>query len=276
MEEIDKHEIVEDAPITQVITEEFIAKFEKQAELYQEKYLPICLKLTNENDWVSHAPGKFYLQSSGAEKVCNPLGIVWDSPIVTKREMQDELGPYYEIEVQGIIQSRVLKRYIWTPGNCSSRDQFFIARSGGGKKPSDPEYNRENEILARQRIEEGEIRKAAYSNWIVNGVTRLAGIRNPTAAMLEKAGLKPDHIQRIDYSGRRTPEADSSKISEAQGKRLWAIAKQHEVTDFSLRSYLSEHYKVATINDILRKDYEAICKWAEASSKQERQAGQEG
>ena len=92
--ELEKHEIVEDAPVEQVITEDFIAKFEKQAELYQNRYLPICLKLTNENDWVSHAVGKFYLQSSGAEKICNPLGIVWDAPIVVKHERKDDKGDF--------------------------------------------------------------------------------------------------------------------------------------------------------------------------------------
>lgn len=245
--ELEKHEIVEDAPIEQVITDEFIAKFEKQAELYQNRYLPICLKLTNENDWISHAAGKFYLQSSGAEKICNPLGIVWDSPIVTKHEREDEHGKYYEYEISGIIQSRVLKRYIWTTGNCSSRDQFFNARGS---------------------YDEGDIRKAAYSNWVVNGVTRLAGIRNPSTAMLEKAGLKPDMIQRIDYSGRKTPEADSGKISEAQGKRLWALCKENNVTEVTLRSFLSEKYKLLSINDIKRGDYNQICAWVMQGGKE--------
>src|SRR3990167_8014176 len=252
--ELEKHEIVEDAPVEQVITEDFIAKFEKQAELYQNRYLPICLKLTNENDWVSHAQGKFYLQSSGAEKICNPLGIVWDAPIIIKHERKDDKGDFYEYEIQGIVTSKVLKRYIWTTGNCSSRDQFFNARGN---------------------YDEGDIRKAAYSNWLVNAVTRLAGIRNPTEEMLQKAGLKPDKIQRIDYSGRKTPEADSSKISDPQRKRLWAICKSKNVSEIVLRAYLSEKYQLLHTEDILRRDYETICKWAE-EYKGDRSPGQEG
>ena len=258
-DELEKHEIVEDAPITQIITEEFIAKFEKQAELYQEKYLPICLRLTNENDWVSHAAGKFYLQCSGAEKICNPLAITWGSPIVIRHEREDEKGKFYEYEVHGIAESKVLRRFIWTTGNCNSRDAFFVARPGWTSSEG-----------------EGDIRKAAFSNWLVNAVTRLAGIRNPTAAMLQKAGLKPDQIQRIDYSGRKTPEADSTKISESQGKRLWSIAKAHDVTDVALRAYLSEYYKLLSINDILRKDYDSIIKWAEMGGPQDRPPEQEG
>ena len=90
-------DVIEDAPLTQIITDEFIAKFEQQARLYQEKYLPICLRLTNEADWVNHGKAdapKYSLQASGAEKICNPLGIVWDRPTVVKHERSDEKGPY--------------------------------------------------------------------------------------------------------------------------------------------------------------------------------------
>lgn len=239
----ERHEIVEDAPIEQVITDEFIAKFEKQAELYQNRYLPICLKLTNENDWVSHAQGKFYLQASGAEKICNPLAIVWDRPVVTKHEREDEKGKFFEYEIEGVVQSRVLKRFGWFTGNCSSRDQFFNARGA---------------------FDEGDIRKAAFSNWLVNAVTRLAGIRNPTAEMLGKAGLKADNIQRIDYSGYKTPETGKLKITEPQRKRLWAICKNHGVEEVPLRTYLSEKYKITSTEEITREVYDQICKWAEA------------
>lgn len=268
---IEKHEIIEDAPIEQVITDDFIAKFEKQAELYQNRYLPICLKLTNEQDWVNHGSmekPKYSLQSSGAEKVCNPLGMTWERPIVTKREMRDDLGDYYEIEVEGVVTSKVLRRFGWFTGNCNSRDQFFIARAGGGKKPDSPEYDREKEIAARLRIDEGDIRKAAFSNWIVNAVTRLAGIRNPTPSMLHKAGLDPANIGKVDYSGRRTPEADSGKISEAQGKRLWALCKENNVAEPTLRAHLSEKYKLLSINDIPRGQYNQICAWVMQGGKE--------
>ena len=235
---IEHPDIVEDAPIEQIITEDFIARFEKQAELYQNRYLPICLKLTNEADWVSHAKDRYYLQSSGAEKICTPLGIQWDRPVVTKHEREDERGKFYEYEVEGIVHSRVLARYGWFTGNCSSRDQFFTARG---------------------HFDEGDIRKSAFSNWIVNAVTRLAGLRNPTTAMLQKAGLKPEDIGRIDYSGRRTPEQDQAKISDAQRKRLWALSKESQTSDEEIRVFLFDEYKLQSSSDIHRGQYDEIC-----------------
>lgn len=249
--DIERSEIVEDAPVEQIITEDFIKAFDKQAELYQNRYLPICLRLTNEADWINHGKAeapRYSLQASGAEKVCNPLGIVWDRPAVVKHECEDEKGKFYEYEIEGIVQCRVLKRYGWFTGNCSSRDQFFNARG---------------------HFDEGDIRKAAFSNWIVNAVTRLAGIRNPTPMMLEKAGLVPSKITAIDYSGRRTPEKEGESISEAQGKRLWAICKSQNVAEEALRIYLFEGYKIKSTSEITRKDYDKICAWAQ-------RGGQEG
>jgi len=144
-ERIERPEIVEDIPFETIITEAFIAKLEKAAILYQDRYLPVCVRLTNEADWINHSKDpekpKFSLQSSGAEKVATPLGIVWDRPVVHKHLREDERGSYYEYEVEGIMQSRLLQRYGWFTGNCSSRDQFFTARPQG--------------------YDEGDIRKAA-------------------------------------------------------------------------------------------------------------------
>jgi len=259
-----KHEIVEDLPMEQIITDEFITKFEKQAELYQQRYLPICIKLTNEADWVIHGSGdkaRFSLQCSGAEKLCNPLGIIWDRPMVIKHEREDEKGRFYEYEVEGIVQSKVLKRWGWFTGNCDSRDAFFVARGN---------------------FAEGDIRKAAFSNWLVNAVTRLAGIRNPSRAMLEKGGLKSADITSVQYGQTKSLEQGADKISEAQSKRFYAIAKGKKLSDDTIKEHLAKNYGIESTRDILRKDYEDLCRWSEAGGpptetvKEERTVGQEG
>src|SRR5262245_22303065 len=120
-----KHEVVEDYPIEQIITDEFISRFEKQGELYQHRYLPICFGFTNPADWILHGSGekaRYSLLSSGAEKLCNPLGCNWDRPAVLRHDREDDKGRYYEYEVEGIVQCRVLRRWGWFTGNCDSRD----------------------------------------------------------------------------------------------------------------------------------------------------------
>ena len=264
----EKHEVVEDTPIDQIITEEFIAKFEKQADLYQNRYLPVCFKLTNEADWVSHGQGRFYLQCSGAEKLCNPLGIVWDRPVVTKHEREDEHGKYYEYEVEGVVQARVLKRFGWFTGNCSSRDKFFNARGD---------------------FDEGDIRKAAFSNWLVNAVTRLAGVRNPTAWILRKAGLNPENISSIDYSGANKGSSTSiTEISDAQIKRLMAIARGKGWSNDSLAEMLCQGWDYIAFVDsgqvwdvckqIKRGDYNTIVAQIEKGAPKPagREPGEEG
>lgn len=246
---LSRMEVIEDAPLQQIITDEWIARFEQQARLYQEKYLPICVRLTNEADWVNHgseqAP-KYSLQASGAEKICNPLGIVWDRPVVTKHERSDEKGPFYEYEIEGIMRSRVLQRFGWFTGNCSSRDPFFNARG---------------------RFDEGDIRKAAFSNWLVNGVARLAGIRNPTQRLLEKAGLQPAQVSRVDYSGNRSQEQSQDVISVAQAKRLWAIFKGTGLSDDLLKAGLKDRWKYDSTKDIKRRDYEGVIAWIQRGMK---------
>ncbi|HEY1244515.1 MAG TPA: hypothetical protein VGF29_06745 [Hyphomicrobiaceae bacterium] len=240
--ELERHEVIEDAPLDTVITEDFITRLEIAADLYQKRYLPLALRLTNEGDWIRHegrGGARFSLQASGAEKLCNPFGIVWDRPIVTKHAREDAAGAYYEYEVEGIVKAGALRRWGWFTGNCSSRDQFFTARG---------------------RFDEGDIRKAAFSNFLVNGVARLIGIRNPTAEMLTAAGLNLERVVAPDYSGKssRTVEQGASDtISEAQAKRFWAIARDKGWDEGAIAGLLAE-FKLTRSTDIPRRMYDEL------------------
>ena len=57
--------------------------------------------------------------------------------------------------------------------------------------------------------------------------------------------------------------SDGPVISEAQGKRLFAIWKGAGKTNEEVASHLQEHYGLASTKEIKRSDYEAICSWAE-------------
>ena len=93
----ERTEIVEDVPVENIINEAFIERLEKTTALYQSRYLPLCLKLTNEADWINHGKAdkpKYSLQASGAEKVCNPFGVICERPVVHRHEREDVKGKY--------------------------------------------------------------------------------------------------------------------------------------------------------------------------------------
>lgn len=63
---------------------------------------------------------------------------------------------------------------------------------------------------------------------------------------------------------------DSSVITDPQRKRLWAIAKGAGKDESALKDWVKENYPytvdeegACSLSKILKKDYEAICKWAE-------------
>jgi len=182
-DELEPIQLTDEAVPALVLTPAWLEQFSQAVAVYQ-RYLQLCLRLTTEQDWIATASGggpvRYYLQSSGAEKLCSPFGIVWDQPVVIRHDRGDGA---YEYEVHGIMTSRLLRRHGWFTGSASSRDPFFANRTV---------------------TDEGDVRKAAFSNWLVNGVTRLIGLRNPSEPLLVQAGLAPDQIRRIDY-GRRRP-----------------------------------------------------------------------
>lgn len=57
-------------------------------------------------------------------------------------------------------------------------------------------------------------------------------------------------------------------ISEAQGKRLFAIWKGAGKTNEQVAGYLFENYSISSTKEIKRSDYDKICAWAQAGDAQ--------
>lgn len=158
----------------------------------------VALKATNASDWVDEN-GKPYLQSSGAEKVGRIFGISWRISEPQKQEL--DAGHYIftytgEFALWGSVITAV--------GSRSSRDPFF--------KKYRYQDGKERETLPASEIDQGDVKKSAYSNLLANGITRLLGIRNLTYADLEQfAGIKQEAITRVEFKkgGKLPPEQDS-------------------------------------------------------------------
>jgi len=242
-------QFIEEGPtLPALLTDDFVKQFEKGVEVYK-RWVSVCYRLTRESHWMNHGtPDKprYALQGPGAEALMNPLGISFERPNVYREDQKDDQGEYYLYWCEGYMESRTLGRRGWYIGYCDSRDQFFVARPGWNPKTG-----------------QGDVKKSAMTNWIVNGVTRIAGIRDPDPKSLAAAGLDANLIGKVDYSGRRSPEQDVTLISEAQRKRLWAICKSHNVAEDAVKT----KFGLASFSDVKRGEYERICKWAEDGGK---------
>jgi hypothetical protein len=171
------------------------------------------LKLTNKYDWVDQQ-GHPYLQSSGAEKVARVFGISWRIAEPTKENLEGGHFMYTytgEFSIGGISAEIV--------GTRSSKDGFFkkYEWEGEGK-------DREKFELPPSEIDPGDVKKAAYSNLIVNGVTRLLGIRNLSYEELQEyAGITKEQLTSIPY--KKEGKAPSSQPGKAPSSTMKQTAK---------------------------------------------------
>jgi hypothetical protein len=253
-------QIIEDGPsLPRILLPGFVEEFEKGIDLYK-RFVSACYRLTRESHWINHgtkeAP-RFSLQGPGAEALMNPLGISYDKYTVRNVPL-DGGGGGYACWVEGYMESKTLRRHGYYIGYCDSRDPFFNARPGW--KPE---------------TGHGDVQKSAVTNWITNGVTRLAGLRDPDPELLTKAGLDPNKIQTIDYGSGRTPNQSNLGISEPQLKRLWAKCKAASVSEQAILEKIQKFYNLAdmpgtdaeVMTAIKRGDYDKLCEWADRGGK---------
>lgn len=203
-------QILEDGPtLPALLSDEFVDRFERGVALYK-RWVTVCYKLTRPEHWMNqgtNAEPRYSLQGPGAEALMNPLGLNFERPTFRREDKPDEQGGFYLYWCEGYVESRTLGRRGYYIGYCDSRDQFFNARPGWNPKTG-----------------EGDIKKSAYTNWIVNAVTRIAGIRSPDPETLRAAGLDLSKIPAIDYKRgfKETPLSDTAK-PKLEEIRTWLM-----------------------------------------------------
>lgn len=218
-----------------------------------DKIKKVALKLTNTNDWVDEG-GKPYLQGSGAEKVARIFGVSWR---IFEPTEEDLGGGHYIITYKG--EFAVGGAIISAIGTRSSKDGFFKKYKWVGE-----EGTRKQKVeLPASEIDKGDVKKAAYTNLLANGITRLLGIRNLTYDDLKQyAGITKDQVTVIDYKkegkspvaqGKAPPSSQDQKETKqpgngddaatlAQAQAIHAILK-----DMGVDGELSKMQKVAEI-----------------------------
>jgi len=139
-----------------------------------------ALRVTNARDWTDQN-GNPYMQVSGGEKVARLFGISWriDEPQFTTEE-----SGHFSYTYKGYFTLGVAS--IEFEGSRSSRDPFFSRAHGKDIPPSE--------------IDKNDIKKAALTNTIGNGVTRILGIRNLSWEDLKESGIDVSKIVKIEYA----------------------------------------------------------------------------
>lgn len=135
------------------------------------RIMDAALKITNELDWVLIG-GKPYLQESGATKVARLFGIsiqLLGNPVV---EVDPEGYKTYTYKARFILKDQ----FVECEGSRGMKEDFFAGKGEKMKKPD--------------AIDERDVKMAAYTNCINNGIKRLIpNLRNIDVATLERAGL---------------------------------------------------------------------------------------
>lgn len=235
------------------------------------KIKQMALKVTNANDWNDQG-GKPYLQVSGSEKVANLFNISWrlDEPTI-----DTEGDGHFTYTMRGIFS--IPGRSISAEGSRSSKDPFF-KKYDWVKVEGKPDKKVERPISA---IDRRDVRMAALTNLLGNGITRLLGIRNLSYDDLEKfAGITKAMIATVDYKGKGKDKpplqepgkkadanTDPTKITEAQKKRFYAIAKGTGFPDEEIKNHLAG-MGIEHTADILKTQYDDLCKWAAGEDKE--------
>ena len=138
-----------------------------------------ALAVTNVRDWTNQNDNP-YLQVSGGEKVARLFGISWriDEPQLTIYE-----DGHFSFTYKGYFTFGLAT--IEFEGSRSSRDPFFSKSHGKDIPPSE--------------IDRNDIKKAALTNTIGNGVTRILGIRNLSWDDLKDSGIDISKIIKVEY-----------------------------------------------------------------------------
>ena len=203
------------------------------------KIKSLALAVTNANDWTDQNK-KPYLQVSGSEKVARLFGVNWriDTP-----EREDHEDGHFTFTFKGAFELKGAT--IEAVGTRCSRAKFFSVRY----KWNEQEKKKLPYDVPPSEIDKGNVKKAAYTNCIGNGITRLLGIRNMTWEEIEAfSNFKRGEVTAIQYGSKdkdkgNTPQgkAHSSKpISEKQRKMLWAKMKENKMSDAEAKEFYEE------------------------------------
>ena len=199
---------------------------EKRIEAIK-KIKTVALKVTNANDWVDQN-GRPYLQASGAEKVARLFGISWR---ISEPGFQEFEDGHFQYTYKG--EFSLGDTTIEAIGSRSSRDGFFSIRYRKDQNGKSEKFD-----LPPGEIDKGDVKKAAYTNLLGNGITRLLGIRNLSYDDLKEVGITREMITRFKYDSKKD-QKEEKEMTSTQKKKIWSMMKEKGLSNGDSKEFFS-------------------------------------
>ncbi|MBT9166759.1 MAG: hypothetical protein DDT19_00083 [Syntrophomonadaceae bacterium] len=162
-----------------------------------------ALAITSPNDWIDQN-GKPYLSASGSEKIARLFGISWriDEPEFVKEE-----DGHFSYSYKGYFS--VWGATIEAIGSRGSKDPFFSKAHGKDIPPLE--------------IDRNDVKKAAYTNLLGNGITRILGLRGLTWDDLKATNIDKSKVDRVEYEKKEMSE-EAKELRKKIGDMLLEMA----------------------------------------------------
>lgn len=148
-------------------------------------------------------------------------------------------------------------------------DQAVLASAEGFVGDDEETWGKRAEYAKRAMAQTRAISRACRSAFAHVVVMMDAGLETTPAEEVPEGGFDaakaPTVLTQAPASGEPKPQYDkgAAPISEAQGKRLYAICKQNNVEMDVLKGFLKVNYDIEHSTQIQRgQQYEDICAWA--------------
>ncbi len=203
---------------------DLLAVIERRNEMMG-RILDYAIKATHAGQWVDQS-GKPYPTAPAAEVMARRCAVSIKNVQTNKVPSSDDKGPFYLYVVTATASLPGGYDSIEAMGTCSSRDTFLGTETKAGRNLSD--------------IDEGNILKAAYSNMLVNAITRLLGVRNITWDRLAELGIDQGKVAKVEYHSGSRGGGNSAAPTVKFGKN-----KGTPITELSLDD-LAWQIKAAT------------------------------
>lgn len=228
--EKDRFEIEPASPLESDKLVEIAQQAERRIDAVK-KIKTMALRLTNYHDWTDQG-GKPYLQVSGAEKIARLFGISWRFTTDKIQRLDEEGGHFsYQVSMEFVMSGASVE----FQGSRSSKDPFFSKKHGKEIPP--------------QEIDRSDVMKAAITNTIGNGITRLLGIRNLTWDDLKQSGVDINKIGIVEYKNGSKDGGAKPQIKNpsapASEKQITAI--QAMLSKIGVKDEFEKHSKVSKI-----------------------------